>query len=412
MRRSFMHQLLEFFSAQSYDLSLSSTVALSLLKNQNMKNQKPSKKMTILQRLSSLEKSTQSSKQKNSPPSAKSPKKINIIIISAAAYHILFKRNHKNKSYNFFSMSLYDINQILKYIEPCMSIRLMPEIKKTFTQKITLKKVNRLLLVKFKNLFQDFDLNLIEKLLSHKAYNHKIELEKNPRTIKSRIYSMSYHKLIKLKKYLNENLKKDFITVSSIIFIFPVLFATKFNNNLRFCVNYKKLNIITKRNKYPIPLIKKTLTKIIDFKYLTKLNIIVAFNKLRINPNSENLITFIISLNLYKYKILLFELINELVNYQHYMNDVLWNYINDFVQCYLNDILIYSKTRKTHVKHIKTVLKRFREVDLQINITKSEFFVKKTIFLDIIVSINGIRINSKKIQIVIDWVILTNLKKV
>ena len=175
--------------------------------------------------------------------------------------------------------------------------------------------MNRLLFVKFKNLFQNFDFSLTKKLSSHKAYNYKIKLKKNSRTIKSRMYSMFYHKLIKLKKYFNENLKKSFITASSIIFAFFVLFVTKFNNNFRFCVNYKKFNIIIKRNKYFIFLIKKTLTKIINFKYLIKLNIIIVFNKFRINPNSENLITFIIFLNFYKYKILLFELINEFVNY-------------------------------------------------------------------------------------------------
>ena len=175
--------------------------------------------------------------------------------------------------------------------------------------------MNRLLFVKFKNLFQDFDFNLIKKFLLHKAYNHKIKFEKNFCTIKNRIYLMFYHKLIKLKKYLNENLKKSFIIVNSIVFAFFVLFVTKFNDSFQFCVNYKKFNVIIKRNKYLIPLIKKTLIKIINFKYLIKLNIIVAFNKFRINSNNENLITFIIFLNFYKYKILLFELINEFVNY-------------------------------------------------------------------------------------------------
>ena len=191
----------------------------------------------------------------------------------------------------------------------------MLEIKKTFIQKITLKKVNRLLFVKFKNLFQNFDLNLIEKLLLHKAYNYKIKLEKNFCTIKSRMYSISYHKLIKLKKYFNENFKKNFIIISLIIFVFFVLFVTKLNDNFWFCVNYKKFNVIIKRNKYFIFLIEKTLIKIIDFKYFIKLNIIVVFNKFRINLNSENFITFITFLNFYKYKILLFEFINEFVNY-------------------------------------------------------------------------------------------------
>ena len=126
---------------------------------------------------------------------------------------------------------------------------------------------------------------------------------------------MFYYKLLKLKKYLNENLRKGFITVSSILFVFFVLFVIKSNNNFRFCVNYRKFNVIIKRNRYFISLIEKILTKVIDFKYLTKLNVIAIFNKFRINLKSEDFITFIIFLNFYKYKMLFFNLINNLVNY-------------------------------------------------------------------------------------------------
>ena len=94
------------------------------------------------------------------------------------------------------------------------------------------------------------------------------------------------------------------------------------------------------------------------------------------------------------------------------MNDVFWNFINNFVQCYLNNIFIYSKTRKQHVKHVKAVFERFRDVNLQMNIIKSEFFVKKIFFFDVIVSIDNIRMNFKKIQIVVDWITFINLKKV
>ena len=134
---------------------------------------------------------------------------------------------------------------------------------------------------------------------------------------------MFYYKLLKLKKYLNENFRKGFIIVSSTLFVFPVLFVIKLNNNFRFCVNYRKFNTITKRNRYFISLIEKILAKVINFKYFTKLNVIAIFNKLYMDSESENLITFIIFLGFYKYKMLFFGFINDLVNYQHYMNNVL-----------------------------------------------------------------------------------------
>ncbi len=87
-------------------------------------------------------------------------------------------------------------------------------------------------------------------------------------------------------------------------------------------------------------------------KYITKFDIIAAFNKLHMDPRSEDLTTFITSMGLYKYCVLLFDLTNRPASYQHYMNDTLLLFLNDFAQAYLDDIIIYSKTWKEHIKHV------------------------------------------------------------
>ena len=94
-----------------------------------------------------------------------------------------------------------------------------------------------------------------------------------------------------------------------------MLFAKKPNSKLRFYIDYRKLNAITKRNRYFISLIDKVLTRIQRYKFLTRLDIIATFNKLRIYLESEDFIIFVISLEVYKYKVLLFDLINDLVIY-------------------------------------------------------------------------------------------------
>ena len=115
----------------------------------------------------------------------------------------------------------------------------------------------------------------------------------------------------KIKKYLNENLLKDFIISSKISYFSLMLFTLKINEDLRFCVNYRKLNVMIKRNRYLLSLIKEVIKKIISYKHLIRLNIIVVFNKLRMHLESENMITFITALKFYKYKILFFNLIND-----------------------------------------------------------------------------------------------------
>ena len=89
-----------------------------------------------------------------------------------------------------------------------------------------------------------------------------------------------------------------------------MLFTLKANSDLRFYIDYRKLNALTKRNRYLLSLIEEVINKIKDYKYLTRLDIIAAFNKLRMDLNSEDLTTFITALGVYKYRVLLFKLTN------------------------------------------------------------------------------------------------------
>ena len=254
----------------------------------------------------------------------------------------------------------------------------------------------------FTDIFNRFKAN---ELLSYRFYNHKVKLiDENTKTqlSRSRIYSLSAHKLKQIKKYLNKNLRKRFIAPSQAPFTYPVLFAEKSNEELRFCVDYRKLNAIIKRNRYLIPLIDKILKRLLSYKYLTRLDIIAAFNKLRIHPNSEDFTIFITSLKIYKYQVLSFELINEPATYQQYINDVLFDYLNNFYQIYLDDILIYNKTKKDHIRHVRLILQKLRNADLQINILKCEFEVQKTKFLDLLIFTDEIRIDPIKVQVVLN----------
>ena len=88
-------------------------------------------------------------------------------------------------------------------------------------------------------------------------------------------------------------------------------------------MDYRKLNTLTKRNRYPLPLIEEVIRKIIGYKHLTRLDIIAAFNKLRMDLDSKDLTTFVTALEAYKYKVLSFGLINKLSSFQQYINEVL-----------------------------------------------------------------------------------------
>ncbi len=213
---------------------------------------------------------------------------------------------------------------------------------------------------------------------------------------------MSDYKLQKMKNYLIEYLNKNFISFSSTSYASFILFVEKKDGSLRFCVDYRKLNALTKRNRYPLLLIDETLARIQGSKYLTRLNIIVVFNKLRMHSKSEDLTIFITSFDFYKYHVMSFELINGSTFYQHYMNDVLFDYLHQFCQTYLDDIIIYSKTLKKHKKHVRLVLHRLREIDLQMNINKCKFHVQEISFLELLLFIERLKMNFRKVQAVVE----------
>ena len=174
------------------------------------------------------------------------------------------------------------------------------------------------LFINYYNYANVFDKSQANILSSYRFYDYKLKFVKkaNKNTLfKSRIYSILNYKFEQIKKYLNKHLKKEFILFNYALFASFILFIEKSNERLRFYVNCRKLNVIIKRNRYFISLIDEILIKIQDCKYLTRLNIIITFNKLRIYSNNENFIIFVTFFETYKYRMLLFELTNDSIIY-------------------------------------------------------------------------------------------------
>jgi len=110
-------------------------------------------------------------------------------------------------------------------------------------------------------------------------------------------------------------------------------------------------------------------------KWFTKLDLRDGYYRIRIKKKNEWKITFESRLRYYEYLIILFGLTNTSASYQSLINNILWKYLDDFVIAYLNDILIYSKTKEEHIKHVITVLEALEKADVRINGTKNVFHV-------------------------------------
>jgi hypothetical protein len=146
---------------------------------------------------------------------------------------------------------------------------------------------------------------------------------------------------------------------------------------------------------------------------MTKIDIRHAFNRIRMHSKeNEDLTTFRIKYDMYKYLMMFFELINESSTFQNFMNDILMNYLNEFVITYLNDIIVYNNSKKEHVQHVRKILQRLREANIQANVDKCEFHIIETKFLNMIVNRDDIKINFEKIKAIVEWEQFTHLKEI
>ncbi len=322
-------------------------------------------------------------------------------MIKVAAYWSLVK----NKKIKIFFLIISEINKAFSSVKDFAKLNEMISV-------MSLNELKKKLSIIYHDFLNVFDKEKTTQLFLHWLYDHKIELEDENQSSWSWLYFMLSYKLQKIKEYLEKNLKKKFITLSKASFASSILFVEKKDDSLCFCMNYWKLNALIKRDHYSILLIDEVLARIQDSKYLTQLDIIITFNKLRMSSESEDLTTFVTFFNIYKYKVMLFELINESAFFQHYINNMLFNCLHKFCQTYLNDILIYSKTLKKHRTHMKEVLDKLREADLQMNIDKCEFEIQKISFLKLLIFINDLQINSWKVDVIRSWEVSWSLTHV
>ncbi|KAH7465047.1 hypothetical protein FOMA001_g16877 [Fusarium oxysporum f. sp. matthiolae] len=277
---------------------------------------------------------------------------------------------------------------------------------------VTLEQIDRALQNKSEDLrlpeelreFQDiFSPKEAEKLPPHRAGDHHIELIPGGKLPFGPLYGMSREELTALREWLDENLRKGFIRPSSSPVASPVLFVKKPGGGLRFCVDYRALNNITVKDRYPLPLIKESLNNLSGMKYFSRIDIVSAFNNLRIEKGQEYLTAFRTRFGLYESLVMPFGLTGAPATFQRYINDALREHLDIFCTAYLDDILIYSRTREEHIEHLKLVLQRLRSAGLFANPSKCEFLVKETKFLGLIVGQEGIRMDPAKVETVKNW---------
>jgi len=185
----------------------------------------------------------------------------NIAMIETATYRMLVKRS----DIKIFAVIILKIDRLITTVENKSEEVNLHEL--SYAE--VLEQVKIKLLSEYHDYLDIFDRAMINQLSLHHFYNHKIELIDEEMLSRSRLYQMFNHKLQKIKKYLIKHLNKEFIFFSFASYVSLILFAEKKDESLRFCIDYRKLNALIKRDRYSLPLIDETLARIQESKYLT-----------------------------------------------------------------------------------------------------------------------------------------------
>ncbi|WVZ63668.1 hypothetical protein U9M48_013282 [Paspalum notatum var. saurae] len=230
-----------------------------------------------------------------------------------------------------------------------------------------------------------------------------IELLPGTAPIAKRQYRVALKKQELIKENIDELLGKGFIRPSSSPWAFLVLFVDKKDGTQRMCVDYRALNDVTIKNKYPLPRIDDLFDQLQGACVFSKIDLRSGFHQMKIRPSDIPKTAFITRFGLYEYMVMSFGLTNAPAYFMNLMNKVFMEYLDKFVVVFIDDILIYSKTEEEHEEHLRLVLQKLREHKLYAKLSKCEFWLDQVPFLGHIVSKGGIMVDPSKISSVMDW---------
>src|SRR3984957_15632131 len=192
---------------------------------------------------------------------------------------------------------------------------------------------------------------------------------------------MSPAELDELKNQLDELVAAGFIQPSKSPFGAPVLFVKKKDGSMRMCVDYRDLNRITVKNRYPLPRMEELFDRLKGAKYFSKIDLRSGYHQVRIHPDDVHKTAFRTRYGHYEFLVLPFGLTNAPSTFMNLMQSIFGSHLDFFVIVFLDDILIFSKNKQQHEQHVRVVLELLRKNKLYAKMSKCEFFKREISFL-------------------------------
>ncbi|GKD50387.1 putative reverse transcriptase domain-containing protein [Tanacetum coccineum] len=216
-------------------------------------------------------------------------------------------------------------------------------------------------------------------------------------------YILAPSELQELSTQLQELSDKGFIRPSSSPWGAPVLFVKKEDGSFQMCIDYRELNKLTVKNRYPLPRIDDLFDQLQGSRVYSKIELRSGYHQLRVKEEDIPKTAFRTCYGHYEFQVMSFGLTNAPAVFMDLMNRVCKPYIDKFVIVFIDDILIYSKSKEEYAKHLNLILELHKKEELYVKFSKCEFWLSKVQFLSHVIDSEGIHVDPAKIESIKDW---------
>ena len=257
---------------------------------------------------------------------------------------------------------------------------------------------------KFHKWIKVFGKKQSERMLMRKVWNHAIDVKEGFVLRKGKVYPLSREEREKVREFVKEQLRKEYIWPSKSLQTVPVFFVGKKDRKKQMVQDYRYLNKWTVKNNYPLPLISDVLENIGTKKVFTKMDLRWGYNNIRIKERDEWKAAFTTPEGSFKPTVMFFELTNSPATFQAMMNELLRDLINTRkVVAFIDDVIVGTKTEEGHDELVTEVIRRLEENNLYVKPEKCRWKVREVEFLGVVIGLEGIKMGKWKVNGVLEW---------